>query len=88
MWDFWVMEPPLAVLYKAVHFVSEGAGTMDQETKGGSDLGRFGVSAGKNFDELPHYMQLALISHSGLSEPEFHKQRIARRKKELLNAAE
>jgi hypothetical protein len=38
----------------------------------------------KPFDQLPRYVQLALIERSGLSEAAFHKQRQERRKKELL----
>lgn len=77
---YWQQEPPPSLHLKWFVGYEAPEKAMNHSHQ---DVTNFGVSQGKDIEQLPSYIQLALIKHSGLSEPEFWKQRQARRRKEL-----
>jgi hypothetical protein len=82
---YWAIEPPPSLLLK--WFVGyEPKDAMNHSHSKEINAMYNKMPGGKSFDQLPRYIQLALIEHSGLSEPDFHKQRQERRKRELLAA--
>ena len=78
--DYWAIEPPNNWILKALAGYKE-TGTMQDER-----LFQQTVKQSRPFEQLPSHIQQLILKESGLSEPEFHRQRQAKRKAELLNA--
>ncbi len=78
---YWAIEPPANWLLKALTgYKEEGGGEMQDERLFTQTV----ASKPKPFDELPLHIQRVIIERSGLTEVEFHRQRIALRKESLL----
>lgn len=77
--SYWAVEPPQNWLLKALTGYKEKESEvqdprlMNQTTK-----------KARPFEQLPKHIQCLIVAQSGLSEPEFHRRRQARRREELL----
>lgn len=80
--EYWAIEPPNNWLLKALTGYKEAGEPVAQDER----LFQETVAPAKAFDALPRHIQQAIIERSGLSEQEFHRRRIARRKEQLQNA--
>lgn len=74
---FWTMEPPSPFLLKGL------TGYKEHGEVGDERLFTQTVSKAKPFDRLPEYLQKVIIERSGLSEVEFHRQRLQKRREAL-----